>query len=73
MMQKWQISTFVHDSEIVAKIKAKMIEEIARFKALKAKKSSKLRRYTAISEFIGENYHMMKCLQDVTENSEYYI
>ena len=73
MMQKWKISSITDDPLMVAEIKAEILKEIARFKLLKAKKSSKLQRSTAISESIGENYRMMKCLQNVTKSSEYHI
>ena len=73
MMQKWKISSIVDDQTMLLKIKDEMLKEMAIFKLLKAKKSSKLQRSTAISESIGENYRMMKCLQNVTKSSEYHI
>ena len=72
-MKKWKISSIVDDQMLVAKIKDDMLKEIARFKLLKAKKSSKLQRSTELSESIGENYRMMKCLQNATKDSEYHI
>ena len=72
-MKKWKISSIVDDQMLVAKIKDDMLKEIARFKLLKAKKSSKLQRSTELSESIGENYRMMKCLQNATKDSECYI
>ena len=73
MMQKWQISSIVKDQTMLLKIKDEMLKEMARFKLLKATKSSKLQRSTAISETIGENYRMLKCLQNLTKSSEYHI
>ena len=73
MMDKWKISSIVYDPTLVAKVKDEMLKEIARNKLLKAKKSSKLQRSTPLSESIGENYRMMKCLQDVTKDSKYHI
>ena len=70
MMDKWKISSIVYDPTLVAKVKDEMLKEIERNKLLKAKKSSKLQRSTPLSESIGENYRMMKCLQDVTKDSE---
>ena len=72
-MKKWKISSIVDDQMLVAKIKDDMLKEITRFKLLKAKKSSKLQRSTELSESIGENYRMMKCLQNATKDSEYHI
>ena len=72
-MKKWKISSIVDDQILVAKIKDDMLKEITRFKLLKAKKSSKLQRSTELSESIGENYRMMKCLQNATKDSEYHI
>ena len=71
-MDKWKISSIVYDQTLVAKVKDEMLKEIARNKLLKAKKSSKLQRSTPLSESIGENYRMMKCLQNVTKDSEYH-
>ena len=73
MMEKWKVSSIVDDQTLVAKIKDEMMKQIARFKLLKAKKSSKLQRSTALSESIGENYLMMKFLQNETKDSEYHI
>ena len=73
MMRKWKISSIIDDQTLMAKCQDEMMKEMAHFKLLKAKKSSKLQRSTALSESIGENYRMMKCLQDVTKDSEYHI
>jgi len=69
-MKKWKVSSIVDDQTLVAKIKDEMMKQIARFKLLKAKKSSKLQRSTALSESIGENYLMMKFLQNATKDIE---
>ena len=74
MMLKWKISSIVKDQTMQSKIKDEMEKEMVRSKGLKeAKKSSKFRRYTAISESIGQNYRMMECLQKATETSEFCI
>ena len=70
MMQKWKISSVVKDQSTVLKIKDEMLKEIEQNEFLHARKSSKLRRYTDISDSIGENYRMLKCLQNLTQNSE---
>ena len=78
MMEKWNIAITVkalvnspeEENKVLVKIKDEMSREIALFKVLKGNKSSKFKRSTAISDSISKNYRMMKCIQDVTENSE---
>ena len=79
MMEKWDIARYVKaltsspqaETNLFEKIKKEIEKEIKLSKLIKAKKSSKFVRSTDISILISENYRIMKCIQDATEDCEY--
>jgi len=76
MMEKWDIARYVKaltsspqaETNLFEKIKKEIEKEIKLSKLIKAKKSSKFVRSTDISILISENYRIMKCIQDATED-----
>ena len=78
MMEKWKVASYVkaltsspqEEASLLEKIKKEIEKEMKLSKLIKAKKSSKFVRSTDISILISENYRIMRCIQDATEDCE---